>query len=323
MLGILAIAAALAANAYFPMYKRPDAPPYPAANAYSAARADLGRALFFDPRLSGSGWISCATCHNPAFSWTDGLPKGIGHGMKGLGRRTPTLLDLAWGQLMFWDGRAESLEMQAFGPITAEGEMNMPKAELLAKLNAIQAYKPLFDAAYPGEGVNDVTVAKAIATFERGIVSADAPFDRWVKGDEKAVSAAAKRGFVVFNDKGRCNLCHTGWRFTDDGFHDIGVPGDDPGRGKIVPDVAVLANAFKTPTLRNVDHRAPYMHDGSLKDLAAVVDLYNHGGLAKRPSLSADIKPIGFTAAEKADLIEFLHTLTSADPRVAAPMLPR
>lgn len=304
-------------------YKRPKAIPYPKGNEYSDARSELGRLLFFDPRLSGSQWISCATCHNPALSWGDGLPKGIGHGMKSLGRRTPTILNLAWGELFFWDGRAGSLEEQALGPIAAEGEMNMPHDQMLAKVAGIPGYKTLFDKAYPGDGVSLTTIAKAIATFERTVVSADAPFDKWLKGDQKAISAAAKHGFDVFNGKGRCAQCHSGWRFTDDSFHDIGVADDDIGRGKIMPDIEVLQHAFKTPTLRNAALRAPFMHDGSEATLATVVAFYDRGGNVKRPSLAGDIRPLGLTDVEKADLVAFLETLSSADKPALVPLLPR
>lgn len=312
-----------ASKTYMPAYSRPSDIPYPKDNEYSKAREELGRALFFDPRLSGSDWISCATCHNPAFSWGDGLPKGIGAGMKGLGRRSPTILNLAWGELMFWDGRAATLEEQALGPIASEGEMNLPHEKLIAKLVAVESYKPLFDKAYPGEGITKATLAKAIATFERTVVSGEAPFDRWIKGDEKALSDSAKRGFVLFNEKALCSQCHSGWRFTDDSFHDIGVAGDDVGRGKIMPDIDVLQFAFKTPTLRNVDHRAPYMHDGSERTLVDVINFYDQGGQVKRPGISEHVKTLGLTPGEKGDLLAFLRTLTSQDRPVAAPMLPR
>lgn len=304
-------------------YRRPEAVPYPADNPFTPAKELLGRTLFFDPRLSGSNWISCASCHNPAFSWGDGLPKAIGHGMQELGRRTPTILDLAWGELLFWDGRAASLEEQALGPIASAGEMNMPLEQMEAKVRGIPSYRPLFEAAYPGEPVAATTIAKAIATFERTVMSAKAPFDDWVDGQESAISEQAKRGFALFNGKANCAKCHGGWRFTDDGFHDIGVPGDDPGRGKILEGIEAVRFAFKTPTLRNVDHRAPYMHDGSVRTLEDVVALYNRGGLIQRPSLSKEIKPLHLTPEEASDLVAFLKALTSKDKPVEIPVMPR
>ena len=304
-------------------YARPAAVPHPAQNEHTPAREELGRTLFFDPRLSGSNFIACASCHNPGFSWSDPLPKAIGHGMNELGRRTPSVLNLAWGDLYFWDGRAESLEAQAMGPITAPGEMNQSAAELVAELGAIPGYAPLFEAAYPGEGISTGTISKGLAAFERSIVSGEAPFDRWVAGDERALSAAAVRGFALFEGKARCATCHSGWRFTDDSFYDIGLVGDDRGRGAIVPDIEVLQYAFRTPGLRNTARRAPYGHNGSEKTLADVIELYDMGGRVKRPSLSPEIRPLDLTRADKSDLLAFLDTLTSSDALARVPELPR
>jgi len=314
---------AAAYERFFAEYARPSETRFPAENAYSPAREALGKALFFDPRLSGSNWISCATCHNPALSWGDGLPRAIGHGMGTLGRRTPTILNLAWAEALFWDGRAGTLEEQALGPIAAAGEMNLPLDQLVAKLNAVDGYKPMFAAAYPGAGISKDTIAKAIATYERTAVSGVAPFDRWIAGQSDAISESAKRGFVVFNEQGRCSKCHSGWRFTDDSFHDIGVATADPGRGGILKDLPVMQSAFKTPTLRNADRRDPFMHNGSLSTLEAVVDLYDRGGLEQRPSLSPEIRPLHLSVGQKTDLVAFLKTLTSQDAPVVVPVLPR
>jgi len=304
-------------------FARPRAIPHPEDNAYTEARAELGRTLFFDPRLSASGTLSCATCHNPAFDWGDGLALGVGHGMRQLARRTPTILNLAWGEAFFWDGRALTLEEQALGPIQSEGEMNMPLEKLVERLESIREYRPLFERAYPGERISEQTVARALAVFERTVVSGDAPFDRWIAGDEDAIPPSARRGFALFTGKANCSACHDGWRFTDDSFHDIGVPGDDPGRGKLLPDILVTQHAFKTPTLRNVDRRAPYMHDGSEASLRSVIELYDQGGRVKRPSLSSEISPLHLTEEEKGDLVAFLKTLTSADPPASIPTMPR
>ena len=311
------------ASKFFASYARPDAVPYPGDNHPSADRELLGRTLFFDPRLSGSGWISCASCHNPGFAWGDGLPRAIGHGMKELGRRTPTILNLAWASSLFWDGRAGSLEEQALGPVQAAGEMNQPLDGLVVKLKAVPAYVALFDKAYPGEGISPATIGKAIASFERTAVSAPAAFDRWIGGDESAISDEAKRGFAVFNQEGRCAQCHSGWRFTDDGFYDIGVVTADLGRGARFAEIPAMQHTFKTPTLRNVDRRAPYMHNGSVASLEDVVELYDRGGLEHRDSLSPDVKPLGLRPDQKRDLVAFLKTLTSDDRPVQVPTLPR
>lgn len=303
-------------------FRRPAEVPFPADNPYTPERAALGKALFFDPRLSRANSIACASCHNPAFSWGDGLAKGVGFASKEVGRRTPTILNVAWGEQYFWDGRADSLEAQALGPIQAAGEMNLPLDQMIARLKSIKGYEAMFEAAYPGEGVTEASVARAIATFERTVVSADAPFDAWIKGNEKAISESAKRGFDLFNTRGLCVRCHSGWNFTDDGFHDIGVPGDDIGRGKVLPQVEAVHYAFKTPTLRNVARRQPYLHDGSEKRLEDVVRFYNVGGKARRPSLDINVRPLALTEDEVRDLCDFLLTLTSTDPAVEIPILP-
>jgi cytochrome c peroxidase len=303
-------------------YGRPKSTPHPGDNRPTPARVALGKALFFDPRLSRSQIMSCATCHNPSFSWGDGNARAVGHGMQVLGRRTPTILNLAWAEALFWDGRAATLEEQALGPIAAAGEMNLPLDSLTQRLRSIPGYRALFAAAYPGEEIGPRTAAKAIATFERTVVSGMAPFDRWVAGDSNAVSAEARHGFAVFTGKGNCAVCHSGWRFTDDSFHDIGLVGSDSGRVRII-NVEGTEFAFKTPTLRNVASRAPYMHDGSEATLEDVIELYDRGGRVHRASLSPEIKRLRLTAVEKRALVAFLHTLTSADVPVTIPVLPR
>jgi cytochrome c peroxidase len=302
-------------------YRRPASIPAPADNPITQAKADLGKALFFDPRLSGSGAISCASCHNPSLGWEDGLAKGVGHKGTELGRHTPTILNTAWAEPLFWDGRATTLEEQAKGPLASSAEMNMPHADVVKAVAGIPGYRKAFAAAYPGEPIDIDTIAKAIATYERTVVSADAPFDRWARGDQGAISESAKRGFVLFNTTAKCSTCHSGWRFTDDGFHDIGLAGDDMGRGKIMPGLTILERAFKTPTLRNIAERAPYMHDGSQATLEAVVDHYDKG-FVRRPSLSDSIKPLNLSAQDRADLVAFMRTLSSQDAPVSLPNLP-
>ncbi len=302
-------------------FVRPTSIPFPEENPYSAEKVRLGEMLFFDPRLSGSNYISCASCHNPAMSWGDGLPRGIGHGMTILGRRTPTILNLAWAELLMWDGRKNGLEDQAMGPIAADVEMNQPVEKLVEKLSAIETYRVLFNIAFPGEGIGLDTIAKAIATFERTVVSGIAPFDRWIAGDEKAISDSAKRGFYLFNTKANCASCHSGWNFTDHSFQDIGMKDADIGRIKIL-NMPRMNHAFKTPTLRDVTRRGPYMHDGSMPDLVTVMEHYNRGGDVKRDSVSEDIRPLGLTPMEIADVVEFMKTLTGDDQPVRVPILP-
>lgn len=303
-------------------YRRPATIPFPRSNPYTLEKAVLGMKLFFDTRLSSGNQLSCATCHNPAFGWGDGLPKAVGHGMKVLARRSPSIVNAAWNQVLMWDGREPTLEAQALAPIATAAEMNMPLAELTERLATIGDYRPLFAAAFGTDAITAKNVAKALATFERTVVSASAPFDRWIAGDEKAISEDAKRGFVLFNTKAGCAQCHRGWNFTDDSFHDIGLQSSDPGRGKLVPDTLKLQHAFKTPGLREIARRGPFGHDGSLPTLEAVIEHYDRGGI-DRPSRSDLIKPLGLTAREKADLVAFLHTLTGRAVPASLPALPR
>lgn len=302
-------------------FHRPTIVPAPADNQPTPERVALGQMLFFDPRLSGNGAISCASCHNPAFAWSDRLPLGRGNDHKQLGRHTPTVLNAAFNELQMWDGRFATLEEQALGPMLSQAEMNITADEIIRRLNAIPGYAPLFAAAYGTEGITTVTLSKAIASFERTIISGEAPFDRFVAGDNSALNPAAQRGFALFNTKANCASCHSGWAFTDSSFHDIGIASDDPGRGKTL-GIPELNHTFKTPTLRNIVERAPYMHNGSETTLHDVIALYNEGGRIKRSTLSTDIKPLNLTPEEVADLIAFLRSLSSHDAPVTLATLP-
>lgn len=300
-----------------------EAIPYPSEHPHSPSKAELGRLLFFEPLLSGGGNYSCATCHNPALSWSDGLGRAIGSTGKTLALRTPTLLDVAWSPVLGWDGKFRDLEHVAFGPMTNPDNMNNSEAEVLRRLRAIPGYQHAFAAAFPGQGINRAAVEDALATFERGIVSGKAPFDRWVQGQEDAISPAAKQGFDLFNGKAGCANCHSGPSFTDGSFHDIGTAtGNDIGRARLFPSSNKLHYAFKVPTLRDVARRAPYMHDGSVPTLEAVIDLYDKGGVV-RPSRSDLIRTLGLTSQEKSALIAFLETLTEAPRGFDVPVLPR
>jgi cytochrome c peroxidase len=304
------------------LYRRPAVIPFPKDNPYTPAKTALGKKLYFDTRISVSSAQSCGSCHSPMYGWGDGLAVGVGNGMQQLGRHSPTIVNAAWSDIFMWDGRLPTLEDQALGPIQAPGEMNMPLDMLMARLGAIAEYRPLFEGAFPREGMTPKTLAKAIATYERTIVSERAPFDAWIEGDEKAISDEAKRGFEVFNDKAQCSSCHEGWNFTNEGFQDIGLPSEDVGRGKFLPDIIKMQHAFKTPSLREIARRSPYMHDGSLATLEQVVDHYDGGGV-DRPSRSDLIRPLHLTAQEKSDLVAFMKSLTSPLTPTAAPILPR
>ncbi|SEF13465.1 cytochrome c peroxidase [Rhizobiales bacterium GAS191] len=304
-------------------YRRPKEIPFPDSNPYSTEKAALGRMLFFDPIFSASRFISCASCHNPGLSWGDGRARAQGEGPSAMDLRSPTLLNDAWMPRLGWDGKFRDIEAVTFAPITKAANMNLPEEMLLARLAAIPGYVSAFASVFGKEGITRRTIKLALATYERTIVSQDAPFDRWIEGEANAIGPAAKRGFELFNGKARCAGCHGGWPFSDGSFHDIGTArGQDVGRGRIFPSSVKLRYAFKTPTLRDIARRAPYMHDGSVATLADVIDLYDRGGI-DRPSRSELISPLGLSEVEKADLIAFLETLSSVPLNVEVPTLPR
>ena len=302
--------------------------PTPADNVPNAARVNLGRHLFFDPRLSGDGNMSCATCHNPGLGWSDGLPTGKGVKSMALDRASPTIINSAYNKIMMWDGRKKNLEDQAMGPMEANSEMNMDTAKLFKWLNETDGYRKLFEVAYPKEGINANTLAKAMATFERTVVMKDSPFDRWIAGDAKAMNKQQVRGFGVFLDpaKGNCVACHSAPNFSDSGFHNIGLaawgkPNPDMGRYAQKP-VEKLKGAFKTPQLHGIALTAPYFHDGSAKTLMDVVNHYEQGGEVKT-NLAPNMKPLNLTKEDKEDLVAFLNALTGTVPAVVVPVLPQ
>lgn len=298
---------------------------YPAGNQPTAARVELGHKLFFDPRMSGDGNMSCASCHNPALGWSDGLPTARGVKSSVLGRASPTVFNTAYNSIQMWDGRKKSLEDQAMGPMQANVEMNMDIAKLFQWIGSSRGYQALFAKAYPGEPINEDTLSKAIASFERTVVSRNAPFDRWLQGDAAALSAQQVDGFKLFAGKGQCLACHSGPNLTDNGFHNLGLPSwgaaePDMGRYAQKP-VAAMKGAFKTPTVREVGRTAPYFHDGSAKTLMEVVEHYDRGGVVKT-NLSPNMRPLGLSLAEKQALVAFLEGLSSPFLQVAVPELP-
>ena len=301
-------------------YKRPNSIPFPTDNPYSAEKAALGKMLFFDPRLSKNRNMTCATCHNPSFGWEDATSTSVGAKNTHLSRHTPTILNVAWGQSFFWDGRAKTLEEQAKGPIESDVEMNLPIAEAVNRLKKVKSYQAWFSKIFGSQGITGENITKAIATFERTVVSGQAPFDLWIEGDSSAISPQAIRGFELFNGKARCSTCHLGWNFTDNQFHDIGLNTPDQGLMKLT-NKNKDAFAFKTPSLRNISQRAPYMHNGSLRTLTEVINHYLSGGI-RRTSLSPLMTPLPLTPQEVEDLTAFLHTLTGKDASVSLPILP-
>ena len=280
-------------------------------------RVRLGRWLFYDTRLSGDASVACATCHRPehAFSEPTAVSAGI-RGQKGT-RKAPTFINLAVTVYphFFWDGRAGSLEEQALGPIQNPIEMGNTHHAMVETLSGIEGYKPYFAQAFGSPEITKERVAKAIADYERTRVSGNSPWDRWRRNrDESAVSAEVKAGHELFFNKAGCNQCHLGQSFTDNTFHNTGV-GWDPKTRTFRDDGRFLVTkrekdrgAFKTPTLREVARRAPYMHDGSIPTLREVVELYNRGG-EKNPHLDPKMERLNLSPAESAALVAFMEAL--------------
>lgn len=283
-----------------------DRPPAPEEQAKIA----LGYDLFRDGRLSASGHDSCVSCHDPARAFTDGRPKAIGPRGAILQRNAPALYDLAWGKSFFWDGRAPSLAEQARVPILAPDELAGDFPAITRRLSADAAMRARFAEVFPSaEDITETEILEALAAYERSLISPRSRFDRWVEGNDGALTEEELAGFGVFVGKGGCVSCHGGWRFTDDAFHDIGMPGPDMGRGALTPGGQGLPE-FKTPSLREISRTAPYMHDGSLATLKDVVDHYA-GDFVVRPSLAPTlVRDLKLTDAEKSALIAFLNALS-------------
>ena len=299
----------------------PDHITFPHDGPFSPQVAVLGKMLFFDPRLSNEQNIACVTCHNPSFGWENPEPRTVGALNTELKRHTPSIANLFDAPYLFRDGSAHSLEDQARNALTNPHFMGAKMSDIVARLNGINSYKKWFDIAFPGEGITERTILRAIATYERTIVTGPTPFDDWVSGDETAISESAQRGFIIFVGRGRCAQCHSGWSFTDHRFHDIGLLTDDLGRGKIETGNDFAKYAFKTPGLRNIAIRAPYMHNGSLATLRDVVEHYRTGGL-RRETRASEMKSIQISERDVEDLVAFLSSLTEKETHISAPALP-
>jgi cytochrome c peroxidase len=311
-------------------------------------KIELGDRLFNDKRLSLNSKVSCATCHDPARAFTDGRPVAVGVA-KGQ-RNSPTVMNAMFSTTQFWDGRAPSLEEQAKLPITNPVEMGLKDGnEVEEKIRAIPEYKALFTKAFGDDKITFDRFAQAVATFERTKVSTPSPFDRYLRGDDQAITEQAKRGWTVFNGQGRCVSCHgmspTGAFFTDNKFHNIGVAAHktnfvdlakkglatiETGNLKQIDELAIEVpgftelgrflvtksagdiGGFKTPTLRNIMVTGPYMHDGSMATLWDVIDHYNHGGTVN-PYLDGGMTRLALSENQIDDLVAFLGTLTSPE----------
>ncbi len=293
-------------------------------NPLTKEKVELGRLLFFDKRLSQDNTIACANCHMAKFAFTDGQPVSAGiRGQKG-GRSAPASFNRVFSSVQFWDGRAPTLEAQSVGPFTNPIEHGFANYDVMnAKVMKIQGYRKLFKQVFGDDTITTERVGMAIASFQRTVLSGNSPADRFDQGGEAgAISEAAQKGLVLFREKARCTKCHSGFNFTDEKFHNLGIGWDDNkvdlGRYMVTGNAEEIG-AFKTPTLREIARSAPYMHDGRFKTLEEVVNFYNKGGV-KNPHQDNLIIPLDLTDQDKRDLVDFLHALNGEGwQQVSAP----
>lgn len=298
--------------------------PVPTGNISHAAKIELGKQLFFDGRLSRNNQVSCAYCHIPGSGFSDPHPTSLGVDDLIGGRQAPTILNAAFSPLLFWDGRAKSLEEQTLGPIQNPIEMAETLDHLVSKLQTVKSYRRQFRNVF-GTEISSQGITKAIAAFARTLISTNSTFDQYSLGNKQAMNEAAIRGMALFKGKARCILCHNGSNFTDDQFHNLGVPQVGPMKVDLgrydVTSREQDKGAFKTPTLRSILETAPYMHDGVFLNLEEVIEFLDKGG-GVNPNLSPLMKPLDLTQEEKADLLAFLEALTGAPLKIEPPQLP-
>lgn len=286
-------------------FARPLFIPAPAANPLTREKIALGRRLFNDPFLSESGTRACASCHYPIQAFTDGLPRARAFGRE-LQRNTPGLWNLAWRRALFWDGRAASLEDQVAEPLTLPEEMGHSLDEAAQRIAARPGYAAQFAQAFPeAPGITPGNLARALASYERSLVSPLTRFDTWIAGDESSLNGQEIRGFALFTGTAGCITCHAGFAFADDRFYAIGAQDADAGRAGVTHSEKDN-HAFRTPTLRELAYTAPYLHDGSAATVSAAIDA--HAGVT-------------LSEGERAALVAFLATLSSAGSPLAAPPL--
>jgi cytochrome c peroxidase len=294
----------------------------PQDNPLTPEKVALGRQLFFDERLSVDGSKSCYSCHVCEHGLTDGLPKAIGPGNKQLPRSSPTLWNIGYHKEFYWDGRSGSLEKQALAAWTG-ANMGAKADEIVARLNALQGYKTQFQKVFQSDATPD-NVVKAIAAYERTIISGNTAWDRWKAGDNTAISQSAFRGWNIFQAI-KCNNCHDGVLFTDQQYHNIGIGMDqkepDLGRGKVT-NKPEDTGAFKTPTLRDIAKSAPYFHDGSAKTLEEAVDVMLGGGKPNKYLDKKNLEAHKILPEQREDLLNFLRSLT-VDCILSKPLLPQ
>lgn len=307
----------------FSLVPLPQEVPAPDNNPTTPAKVELGKKLFFDPRLSGSNDMSCATCHLPEKAYADGLALSPGAGGRELERNTPTCLNVGLLPALFWDGRAETLEEQALVPIQSDVEMNQDLDDLEAELSAIPGYVREFQDVF-GTKPDRRGIAKSLAAFQRTLVTRPAPLDRYLQGEKDALSADAKRGMELFQGEAGCIECHHGPLLSDGKYYRLGVSYRDEGRAKVTGKNQDKAR-FRTPSLRNVAETAPYMHDGSLATLRDVVTFYYRGIPVAGPGgITPDTSALTGQSFSEIDLlVAFLESLSGDVPVVEPPELPR
>jgi cytochrome c peroxidase len=283
----------------------------------------IGKILFFDTRLSGDGKISCASCHQPELSWTDGKDRSIGHAGAVNKRNSPSLQNVWFYQKLFWDGRSNNLEDQAFAPINSESEMHGDIRELPRKLRKISAYNDLFKKAFKEDGINPDKIAAALAAFQRTISSRKSRFDEFVAGKRNALSDTELRGLHLFRTRARCMNCHNGPLFSDNQFHNTGFH-----KNEQVSSDAGLYNVthlekdmgkFKTPSLRDVMRTGPWMHQGMADKMSDIISVYNSGMANK---YDKQIQPLTLSQKEQADLLAFLQAISAAPLAFKKPAIP-
>lgn len=299
--------------------------PAPQENPVTPAKASLGRRLFFDTILSRDGKTSCASCHDPDRAFTDGRAVSVGVFARRGTRNTPTLVNRAWGKSYFWDGRTPTLEEQVTGPIEHPGEMDLPLPSAVLRLRQDPQSVRQFQSVF-GADPDEKLLARALASYVRTILSGASRFDHYQNGRAEALSSEERSGLELFRGKANCVACHSGPNFTDELFHNTGVAWrdgtmDDPGRGAVTGRENDRG-AFKTPTLRQIAHTAPYMHDGHLKTLREVVEFYDRGGHAN-PQLDPEIKSLRLHESEKRALVLFLESLTGTVMEGSRQAMPR
>lgn len=314
--------------------------PYPDYNPYSKEKESLGKILFFDPRLSRSGQIACASCHNPELGWTDNLTRSFGHDRQTGKRNSMTILNSAYATSLFWDGRSSSLEDQAQFPVSDPLEMNEKLTIAVNKIAKIKGYRPLFEAAFGDHKVSLERIQYAIATFERGINSPKSKFDQFVSGKSEIYTDSQVKGLHLFRTKAQCINCHNTPYFSDNQFHNdgqtlFGTKNEDFGRYNVTKDKADIGK-FRTPTLREVVNTKPWMHHGHFPSLLDVVELYNLGNPApiqkkylgtERDSLipkpDPKLRKLNLNKEEINDLLAFIETLSTPTRRIMTPKMPK